>query len=150
MVRLLRATCITMRMSHFFFFFKQKTAYEITRRDWSSDVCSSDLVAERRREMARRTRGHAHPVGEPAVQDRVGAEPLQQFDAQRERTVGCKIEMLWPQPDEDAPVLCAIWHSDRQYRISCRDAVPVKPARHQVHRRRADKPGDKSGRGLLV
>src|SRR5213075_2478669 len=27
-----------------FFFFKQKTAYEITRRDWSSDVCSSDLV----------------------------------------------------------------------------------------------------------
>src|SRR5213075_899815 len=24
-------------------FFKQKTAYEITRRDWSSDVCSSDL-----------------------------------------------------------------------------------------------------------
>src|SRR5213075_3352624 len=28
-----------------FFFFKQKTAYEITRRDWSSDVCSSDLSA---------------------------------------------------------------------------------------------------------
>ena len=23
--------------------FKQKTAYEIVRRDWSSDVCSSDL-----------------------------------------------------------------------------------------------------------
>src|SRR6056297_4009702 len=27
----------------FFFFFKQKTAYEILRSDWSSDVCSSDL-----------------------------------------------------------------------------------------------------------
>jgi len=27
-----------------FFFFKQKTAYEIPKRDWSSDVCSSDLV----------------------------------------------------------------------------------------------------------
>src|ERR1022692_2268517 len=27
----------------FFFFFKQKTAYEI-QGDWSSDVCSSDLV----------------------------------------------------------------------------------------------------------
>src|ERR1043165_4419076 len=26
-----------------FFFFKQKTAYEIRPRDWSSDVCSSDL-----------------------------------------------------------------------------------------------------------
>jgi len=27
-----------------FFFFKQKTAYEISVCDWSSDVCSSDLV----------------------------------------------------------------------------------------------------------
>src|SRR6056300_1022338 len=26
-----------------FFFFKQKTAYEISACDWSSDVCSSDL-----------------------------------------------------------------------------------------------------------
>src|ERR1051325_12255932 len=26
------------------FFFKQKTAYEITYGDWSSDVCSSDLM----------------------------------------------------------------------------------------------------------
>src|SRR6059058_3634796 len=28
----------------FFFFFKQKTAYEMSLRDWSSDVCSSDLL----------------------------------------------------------------------------------------------------------
>ena len=28
-----------------FFFFKQKTAYEIVSRDWSSDVCSSDLIS---------------------------------------------------------------------------------------------------------
>ena len=26
------------------FFFKQKTAYEMCGRDWSSDVCSSDLM----------------------------------------------------------------------------------------------------------
>src|SRR3546814_5153790 len=26
-----------------FFFFKQKTAYEVRISDWSSDVCSSDL-----------------------------------------------------------------------------------------------------------
>ena len=31
-------------LSFCFFFFKQKTAYEIRPRDWSSDVCSSDLV----------------------------------------------------------------------------------------------------------
>ena len=29
-----------------FFFFKQKTAYEMCGRDWSSDVCSSDLPGE--------------------------------------------------------------------------------------------------------
>src|SRR3546814_1952926 len=29
----------------YFFFFKQKTAYEMRISDWSSDVCSSDLGA---------------------------------------------------------------------------------------------------------
>src|SRR3546814_6021360 len=29
-----------------FFFFKQKTAYEMRISDWSSDVCSSDLSPE--------------------------------------------------------------------------------------------------------
>src|SRR3546814_1204805 len=28
----------------FFFFFKQKTAYDMRISDWSSDVCSSDLA----------------------------------------------------------------------------------------------------------
>src|SRR3546814_5826701 len=31
-----------------FFFFKQKTAYEMRISDWSSDVCSSDLTAPHR------------------------------------------------------------------------------------------------------
>src|SRR3546814_10293128 len=37
---------ISLSISHiyFFFFFKQKTAYEIRISDWSSDVCSSDLL----------------------------------------------------------------------------------------------------------
>src|SRR3546814_6247182 len=30
-----------------FFFFKQKTAYEMRISDWSSDVCSSDLFTSR-------------------------------------------------------------------------------------------------------
>src|SRR3546814_1918282 len=29
-----------------FFFFKQKTSYEVRISDWSSDVCSSDLTAQ--------------------------------------------------------------------------------------------------------
>src|SRR3546814_5512865 len=32
----------------FVFFFKQKTAYEMRISDWSSDVCSSDLIGVRR------------------------------------------------------------------------------------------------------
>src|SRR3546814_9451704 len=31
-------------LEFFFFFFKQKTAYEMRISDWSSDVCSSDLI----------------------------------------------------------------------------------------------------------
>ena len=37
----------------FFFFFKQKTAYEIYQCDWSSDVCSSDLILARKIGMTR-------------------------------------------------------------------------------------------------
>src|SRR3546814_7422966 len=50
--------------SFFFFFFKQKTAYEMRISDWSSDVCSSDLhgTAHRRR-LARAAQ---RPVGQVA------------------------------------------------------------------------------------
>src|SRR3546814_8878421 len=41
----------------FFFFFKQKTAYEMRISDWSSDVCSSDLLPPR------------HPAAAPRVAD---------------------------------------------------------------------------------
>src|SRR3546814_5066404 len=49
--------CITILMVcfRFFFFFKQKTAYEMRISDWSSDVCSSDLRVLAEREAARRT-----------------------------------------------------------------------------------------------
>src|SRR3546814_3726173 len=35
-----------------FFFFKQKTAYEMRISDWSSDVCSSDLFVRMRSALA--------------------------------------------------------------------------------------------------
>src|SRR3546814_11624083 len=43
-------------MCYWFFFFKQKTAYEVRISDWSSDVCSSDPRAGQR--WCRRGRGH--------------------------------------------------------------------------------------------
>src|SRR3546814_1255688 len=46
-----------------FFFFKQKTAYEMRISDWSSDVCSSDLTghgAARARWLLQRPHAHRH------------------------------------------------------------------------------------------
>src|SRR3546814_9988832 len=37
-------TCVSIVSLYRFFFFKQKTAYEMRISDWSSDVCSSDLL----------------------------------------------------------------------------------------------------------
>src|SRR3546814_4141523 len=42
MVLVLYARCVLLCRT-VFFFFKQKTAYEMRIIDWSSDVCSSDL-----------------------------------------------------------------------------------------------------------
>src|SRR3546814_10800618 len=56
----------------FFFFFKQKTAYEMRISDWSSDVCSSDLLRALRRlvlDVVRLVDDH------PA--EAVGAEPAE-------------------------------------------------------------------------
>src|SRR3546814_4024108 len=48
-----------------FFFFKQKTAYELRISDWSSDVCSSDLplvdIAHVQCNFTRRRRLGGHP-----------------------------------------------------------------------------------------
>src|SRR3546814_19980678 len=45
-----------------FFFFKQKTAYEMRISDWSSDVCSSDLRPEESEAELERMTGCAEEV----------------------------------------------------------------------------------------
>src|SRR3546814_12876246 len=49
----------------FFFFFKQKTAYEMRISDWSSDVCSSDLRRWRARAI-RKSKAEPGAVGDVA------------------------------------------------------------------------------------
>src|SRR3546814_2086508 len=67
----------------FFFFFKQKTAYELRISDWSSDVCSSDLCRDDRLILLDRVRREIeaesillarHPLGE---RPRLGGGQLQ-------------------------------------------------------------------------
>src|SRR3546814_17685314 len=53
----------------FFFFFKQKTSYEMRISDWSSDVCSSDLVDYTTARVLRDT-DRAGPSGSKRQSDR--------------------------------------------------------------------------------
>src|SRR3546814_19657259 len=52
-----------------FFFFKQKTAYEMRISDWSSDVCSSDLRQELREDLVGDARAHEGVLMAVAVED---------------------------------------------------------------------------------
>src|SRR3546814_3301293 len=79
----------------FFFFFKQKTAYEMRISDWSSDVCSSDLFALRHREgvvaeidLAGFLVGLEHrEVDDPAHFEFVGIDQIELFgDARSEES----------------------------------------------------------------
>src|SRR3546814_2977188 len=63
-----------------FFFFKQKTAYDVRISDWSSDVCSSDLTAiglaaARRADVGDApvvTLATAHPAKFPDAVEQIG------------------------------------------------------------------------------
>src|SRR3546814_1539710 len=86
-----------------FFFFKQKTAYEMRISDWSSDVCSSDLgivLADDPKGVRRKglLRTHAQPAraahGIPQqqrVRDCYGAELA------RPRRVACALRNQGPE-----------------------------------------------------
>src|SRR3546814_11332619 len=59
----------------FFFFFKQKTAYEMRISDWSSDVCSSDLAEELRHlEGVLAVSFHPQREGLQALDEQAGVE----------------------------------------------------------------------------
>src|SRR3546814_3054112 len=91
--------CVIFR-SAFFFFFKQKTAYEMRISDWSSDVCSSDLRFEH---LARPAKGRLAKGGEtlacPVAQRRearvhVGRRAAPMILAADDQQVGFGIERL--------------------------------------------------------
>src|SRR3546814_10232958 len=65
----------------FFFFFKQKTAYEMRISDWSSDVCSSDLDRRPAGLLAPGTQCVAPAGAGPAVDG-----PRHALDARRQRS----------------------------------------------------------------
>src|SRR3546814_13259562 len=59
-----------------FFFFKQKTAYEMRISDWSSDVCSSDLPRRRPRPAVDVRARPRRRTARPALRDHDRRRPL--------------------------------------------------------------------------
>src|SRR3546814_7059064 len=53
----------------FFFFFKQKTAYEMRISDWSSDVCSSDLSLHEHDQAERELAETRAMLGDPELRE---------------------------------------------------------------------------------
>src|SRR3546814_7101431 len=66
----------------FFFFFKQKTAYEMRISDWSSDVCSSDLGGNPEHIAAQELRSRGlSPVETPEEYEAAWADALERASA---------------------------------------------------------------------
>src|SRR3546814_17809421 len=80
-----------------FFFFKQKTAYEMRISDWSSDVCSSDLAAR---------------LAKPPLPSETIRKKARSPKGRR------------PLPYRSSQDLRAPWHGHQDYRYSA-DASPV-------------------------
>src|SRR3546814_9524222 len=100
-------------MCYCFFFFKQKTAYEMRISDWSSDVCSSDLIAN-----ARWGAGIDDDVDAAAVDAGVGEDQAAGAVARgdddrvaiadqppRVATARQYVDLFAPEIDEQAPIL---------------------------------------------
>src|SRR3546814_7946230 len=79
--------------SVFFFFFKQKTAYEMRISDWSSDVCSSDLIFLERKgpRVAEPAREHGRRRLMPRRGEQIGGRAgaaVEEFIAAADREIG--------------------------------------------------------------
>src|SRR3546814_2190530 len=95
--------CERLSIAFFFFFCKQKTAYEMRISDWSSDVCSSDLGRLVRCAKSR------------IVEIAVGKEEVQLLDAEVAKIM---IDV--------AIIISAVQHADRR-----RERGAIGTGRHQ-------------------
>src|SRR3546814_7994473 len=102
----------------FFFFFKQKTAYEMRISDWSSDVCSSDLRVAIPVEPE-----PAHPVEDRVDRGLGGAGAVGILDAQQEIAAVVARE----QPVEQRGARAADLEETRRRRREARDDAGIRP-----------------------
>src|SRR3546814_5728974 len=106
-----------------FFFFKQKTAYEMRISDWSSDVCSSDLLVD-----GTRAGIDADEVGFAATVIKIGANSeVGFFQRLAELAVG----------NSEIGQLGRIGFDDDVFRVAT-ERVDTRHARHRLQLRAAD------------
>src|SRR3546814_3445485 len=74
-----------------FFFFKQKTAYEMRISDWSSDVCSSDLQVAFQLSDAVFGRDRSPEFKDMAVDEAAGILAMRGQPRSEERRVGERV-----------------------------------------------------------
>src|SRR3546814_3604449 len=95
----------------FCFFFKQKTAYEMRISDWSSDVCSSDLLGDVHQTLDPRLQLHegavVGDVGDAALE--AGADRMLALGAGADDAVG------WADDPAEEIGRASCWASVCQY-----------------------------------
>src|SRR3546814_11375915 len=127
-----------------FFFFKQKTAYEMRISDWSSDVCSSDLAAivagkEIDPHIAARIALAAGNAQYPAVVQHVAAriEPAMPAEARRIRifSVGGAVRILFRRDIGEKAEFSSALRQGVDKRVAIVDALahPVEANEHRAH-----------------
>src|SRR3546814_17178930 len=102
-----------------FFFFKQKTAYEIRISDWSSDVCSSDLE---------RLEGVATGACSE-VEEQIALAHPELIEANGEHQRACSRRMRYC-----SPVLAAVCFHDQRSMLPCPQRAPIVPRRSGASR----------------
>src|SRR3546814_16751344 len=112
-----REFCIMFNMLILFFFFKQKTAYDLRISDWSSDVCSSDLLLRRLRRL-------------PGEQPRPIEAPHLRVLAERLRKLGQRRGALPETPDRARLPLLARRRAPPgyRYRRAAQTQLPLREA----------------------
>src|SRR3546814_14910293 len=100
-----------------FFFFKQKTAYELRISDWSSDVCSSDLLYGHQPTLGTSDAAAAFGRRTPASRPSSCRMPLASTSIER-----CILAR--PCPDRDAAALAMQHHQAAERPAICPEPSP--------------------------
>src|SRR3546814_661916 len=108
--------CVHIFWCVLFFFFKQKTAYEMRISDWSSDVCSSDLPVK---------------YGHCLSAERAAYRPVSE-ECRQPKDHLC-VQQLWPQ-EEGRSIGQKWWESAYGIRYrSCVGLISSRPGGAHIH-----------------